>query len=283
MGIDDLLHEREAEADAVAPPAHEHVEEDFAFLWRNARPAIADAQEQLAVVASHLDGDDGKAYAWLGITRIEPPVVSVSGFKTSNKHRKALGFLARYLKVSAPADLREKLRPYLPEPAALPPRLVTEADRKRLDALIADRIGGFDPGKADSKRGKIVFETHCAACHQIGREGNLLGPQLDGIGSRGAERLAEDVLDPNRNVDSHFYVTSITLNDGTVTAGFLAEERGAILQLIDAAGQTHRIQKSRIRKREISPISLMPAAFGQLIPENDFHNLLSWLLESDSR
>ena len=32
-------------------------------------------------------------------------------------------------------------------------------------------------------------------------KGAKVGPQLDGIGTRGLDRLMEDILDPNRNVD----------------------------------------------------------------------------------
>ena len=34
-----------------------------------------------------------------------------------------------------------------------------------------------------------------------------IAPHLDGIGNRGLERLLEDVLDPNRNVDQLFRAT----------------------------------------------------------------------------
>ena len=46
--------------------------------------------------------------------------------------------------------------------------------------------------------------------------GGLVGPQLDGIGNRGLERLVEDVLDPNRNVDRAFRTHLLTLKNGDV-------------------------------------------------------------------
>ena len=39
----------------------------------------------------------------------------------------------------------------------------------------------------------------------------MVGPQLDGVGTRGLERLIEDVLDPNRNVDPAFRASHVTL------------------------------------------------------------------------
>ena len=128
-------------------------------------------------------------------------------------------------------------------------------------------------------KGQAIFNTHCVSCHQVGGEGGLVGPQLDGIGTRGAERLCEDILDPNRNVDTHFLLSSITMKDGTVAAGMVRGEPGAVVILTDIAGQEHRLQKDAIKRRETLPVSLMPAGFGERMSEVEFRNLLSWLLE----
>ena len=109
-------------------------------------------------------------------------------------------------------------------------------------------------------------------------EGALLGPQLDGIGARGPARLCEDILDPNRNVDAHFYLTTLTLKDGTGTAGFIRGQSGAVLLLVDPAGKEHRLQKDAIESRETIPRSLMPPTFEHLLKEAEFNDLLGWLL-----
>ena len=44
-----------------------------------------------------------------------------------------------------------------------------------------------------------------------GGKGNRIAPQLDGIGSRGLERLLEDTLDPRRIVDQAFRTSVLTL------------------------------------------------------------------------
>ena len=51
------------------------------------------------------------------------------------------------------------------------------------------------------EKGHEVFTKTCAICHQIGGQGAVIGPQLDGVGARGLDRILEDVIDPNRNVD----------------------------------------------------------------------------------
>jgi putative heme-binding domain-containing protein len=225
-----------------------------------------------------IDGDDGKAYAWLGITRIEPAVVSVNDFQSADTTRESLKTLAVMLQHSAPAALREKLATYLPPRPAPPPLPVSPEQRKQLDTLIAARTAAFAKAKPDLETGANVFKMNCAACHQIKGEGGLIGPQLDGIGARGSARLCEDVLDPNRNVDAHFHLHMLTLKDGSTFAGFLKTELGQIQLLADATGKEHRIAKKDIAKTEVTPISLMPPTFGQTLDEATFIDLLGYLL-----
>ena len=57
---------------------------------------------------------------------------------------------------------------------------------QRINTLISKRCADFGASKADAAMGSKVFETHCAACHQIGGKGAKIGPQLDGVGVRGS-------------------------------------------------------------------------------------------------
>ncbi len=226
-----------------------------------------------------VDGDNGKSFAWLAITRIDADGLSVAAYRDSAGNRQALRQLADLLKVQARADLRDRLRPFLPAPPATAPREVSPKQRAGLDALIAERSEFYNQAPGDAAQGAGLFKMHCAACHQVAGEGGLIGPQLDGIGSRGVARLSEDILDPNRNVDAHFYITTLTLKDGSVMAGFLLAERGQVLVLVDTAGVEHRVAGGQIDKRETAALSLMPAAFGQLFSEGQFSDLLAWLLQ----
>ena len=161
---------------------------------------------------------------------------------------------------------------------APPPLPVSPEQRKQLDALIATRSAAYAKAKPDIAAGKTVFTTNCAVCHQIRGVGGLIGPQLDGIGARGAERLSEDILDPNRNVDAHFHLHTLTLKDGSTLSGFLKGEAGQVLILADAAGQEHRVSKNDLAKDDTMPMSLMPPVFGQTVDEKSFINLLGYLM-----
>ncbi len=151
------------------------------------------------------------------------------------------------------------------------------ADQK-LNDLFARRHSGFAAARAEPAQGVAVFEKHCAICHQLGGKGAKVGPQLDGIGTRGLDRLMEDILDPNRNVDQTFRATNLALNNGQILSGLLLREEGEVLVMADAQGKEIRVSKSSVEERTTSPLSPMPANLTDQIPEKDFYSLLAYLL-----
>ncbi len=177
--------------------------------------------------------------------------------------------LINALKATSPAAATATLTKLI---AKMPPA------NAELDKLIADRRTAFASAKADAAKGAQVFQTNCAVCHRLGTVGNLVGPQLDGVGSRGADRIIEDVLDPNRNVDRAFRLSLITLKDGTVASGLIRREEGMQLVLADFTGKETTVPLAQVTKREESDTSLMPPAFGQVISPADFNDLIAFLV-----
>ena len=149
---------------------------------------------------------------------------------------------------------------------------------QKLNELIARRRGAFDASKADRMTGVNLFVQNCAACHSINNNGGTIAPQLDGIGARGLDRLVEDILDPNRNVDPAFFYSIVDLKDGSNITGLLRREEGETLVFADATGKEITVQKNDIKKRRETRQSLMPTNFHELIPEPEFNHLLAYLL-----
>ncbi len=151
------------------------------------------------------------------------------------------------------------------------------ADQKLKD-LFARRRDGFAASKAEPSNGAAVFEKYCGICHQLGGKGAKVGPQLDGIGSRGVDRLMEDILDPNRNVDQSFRVTNLALKNGQIISGLLLREEGEVLIVADAQGKEVRVPKSSVEERSTASLSPMPADLVDQIADGDFYRLLAFLL-----
>jgi putative heme-binding domain-containing protein len=108
-----------------------------------------------------------------------------------------------------------------------------------------------------------------------------VGPQLDGVGGRGLERLMEDVLDPSRNVDVAFRTHILTLKDGDVVSGLPRREEGELLILADSTGKEISIPKKNIQAQRESETSLMPDNFADVVPVEDFNNLMAYLLSKN--
>ncbi len=156
--------------------------------------------------------------------------------------------------------------------AAIPSR------NEELAKLIEIRRAGYSRAKPSLERGAELFNKHCAACHQVDGKGALIAPQLDGIGNRGLERLLEDVLDPNRNIDAAFHVTTLVMDSGKVLSGLFRREEGATLVLVDNQGKEFTVTTADVEERKKSPTSLMPANVSEIMKEDEFYDVVAFLL-----
>ena len=149
---------------------------------------------------------------------------------------------------------------------------------QKVKAFIDQRRNEFAAAKPDVAAGQIAFRKNCAACHRILNEGNKVGPDLDGIGNRGLDRLLEDLLDPNRNVDPAFRSTTIVTVVGVVLTGLVLREEGDVVILVDGKGALECLVKAEIEEQRITPLSPMPANFTDQLPVADFINVVGFLL-----
>jgi putative heme-binding domain-containing protein len=141
---------------------------------------------------------------------------------------------------------------------------------------------GYAKAAPSAENGAAFFRKACVNCHRLGGEGGTIGPQLDGVGERGIDRLLEDILDPNRNVDEAFRMTTVTTADGRVVSGLKLRDEGADLVLADTTGQEVRIAAADIDETVISPLSPMPSNVVDQIGEENLPHLLRYLIESRS-
>jgi putative heme-binding domain-containing protein len=192
----------------------------------------------------------------------------VTAGKASARLLQDQGVLVR-LERTKPPKLKERI-------AELTKGLPTATEQ--FNDLVNRRRAGFAAAKKDPAAGAKVFEKHCAVCHVIANKGAKIGPQLDGIGIRGFDRLFEDIVDPSRNVDQAFRMTTLGLNNGQVISGLLLREEGEVYVMADSQGKEVRVPKANVEDRTLSQLSPMPANLVDQIPEADFYHLLAFLL-----
>ena len=144
--------------------------------------------------------------------------------------------------------------------------------------LIAQRRRGFLAAKTEAKRGQAVFEKNCVACHRVKKDGGKIGPDLNGVGHRGLDRMLEDVLDPHRNVDPDFRRTTVVTTEGGILSGLLVPGKGTQRLLMDQQGKEIVLDQSKIEESIISPLSAMPTGLAGHLPAGEFYDLLAYLL-----
>ncbi|PYK99037.1 MAG: hypothetical protein DME19_10210 [Verrucomicrobia bacterium] len=128
-----------------------------------------------------------------------------------------------------------------------------------IQKLIDERRSNFNAAKASAARGEKIFTLNCQPCHQIDGAGNVVGPQLDGVGGRGL-------------------TTMVSLRDGDVQSGLFRREEGEAIVLANSVGKEISIPKKDIVERRASTTSLMPENFGEIISPQDFNDLIAFLL-----
>lgn len=133
----------------------------------------------------------------------------------------------------------------------------------------------------DATKGKAVFAaplSGCIACHQIGKVGGIVGPELDSVG-RGVpvELLIEAVVWPQRQIKEGYIATSLALKDGRKLQGYKISEGAADMQLKDLlTGSVSTFAKTDITARQESG-SLMPEGLMTNMTREELRDLIAYL------
>jgi putative membrane-bound dehydrogenase-like protein len=133
---------------------------------------------------------------------------------------------------------------------------------------------------SDPARGVTVFQRECQACHRLGDRGHNVGPNLLSIRNRTPAEVLANVLDPNREVSPNFQEYVVTLDDGRVLTGLVAEETATSLTLRRAEGIEETILRQNIDEISATGRSLMPEGFEKKIKPQEMADLIAYLLRS---
>lgn len=147
-----------------------------------------------------------------------------------------------------------------------------------LVAAINDRKASYASSGGDADLGSQLFAKQCAVCHQVAGKGTAVGPNLDGIGNRGLDRVIEDVLTPNRNIDAAFRASVVLTEDGQVYSGLVKRTDGTLLVIVDQTGKEIQVPTDEISKQKTVQSSPMPANFHETLDVDQTRNLLAYLL-----
>jgi cytochrome c oxidase cbb3-type subunit III len=152
---------------------------------------------------------------------------------------------------------------------------------------------GHAPGEAalgDPEKGKAVYSASgCANCHMIDGQGGSSGPDLSKIGTvRSAVLLRNILLDPGANLPTDttlqeraqypaYVMYRVVMKDGKELLGTRVNEDSFTIQLRDANGNIHSIQKFDVKQVERVPDKSFMPSYKSKLTDEQLNDLVAYL------
>jgi putative heme-binding domain-containing protein len=129
-------------------------------------------------------------------------------------------------------------------------------------------------------RGRPLYEQACAQCHRFGAIGQDFGPDLSTLAARFKKRdVVEAILWPSRAVSDQYQSVEVATTDGQALFGLVSREDAQKLAIqMTPAERPVEIAKARVASRTPSPVSLMPEGLVDDLSQQQFADLLAFLL-----
>lgn len=172
----------------------------------------------------------------------------------------------------------EELMAALAKAGAIEMASAESYDTKKTQDFIAKLKDG------DAAKGKDIYnrpELACITCHKLKGVGlSDIGPDLGSIGaSAPADYIIESLTAPSKKIKEGYKSSTITTTDGDFYAGSIIFEDTNKITIKTSAGAEVSMQKSKIKSRETSKASMMPAGLTDSLNESELLNLLKYLTE----
>ena len=121
--------------------------------------------------------------------------------------------------------------------------------------------------------GEALFfgKAGCASCHEVNGRGGVAGPDLSGAGQTSPEVLREKILNPTGST-----IVAKT-KDGREIQGVRRNEDTFTLQIVDASGQLHLLDKMKLAEVRRENRSLMPRDYAARLTTIELQNLIAYL------
>lgn len=131
----------------------------------------------------------------------------------------------------------------------------------------------------DAGRGKELVLNHAAAqcirCHQVGKDGSNLGPNLSKIGkTRKRSHLVTSMLEPNKEISAGYGTVELKTKDGKEISGLLARKEKTIWIITKADNSKEIVNPKNIASHTLS--SSMPP-MGLIMKPEEIRDVISYL------
>jgi putative heme-binding domain-containing protein len=130
--------------------------------------------------------------------------------------------------------------------------------------------------KADVSQGRMLFNKHCMACHQLFGAGEKVGPDLTGSNRADLNYILENLVAPNAVVGKDYQMTLLQLDDGRVLSGLITKETDSAVTL-KTINDLVVVAKDEIDQRKLSELSLMPNGLLEQMQPEEIRDLIGYL------
>ncbi len=162
-------------------------------------------------------------------------------------------------------ELREKAR-----------FVLTESERG-WDAILQRYRTVLASSTPDSLRGEKIYETTCRKCHQIGGQGQEVGPDLGTVQTRPAINILQEILLPNLSIAQTYESYVIELTNGGIEEGVLGSQNPSYIALRREDAEDLVIDRKRIRSMRVAQLSAMPVGFEKQITPAGMADLIHYI------
>lgn len=136
------------------------------------------------------------------------------------------------------------------------------------------------PVKGNLEAGSELFfgKAQCSGCHMVRGKGGYIGPDLTNIAAMSTDKqLRESILDPSARITPGFTGVTVELKNGNHIQGVAKNNSNYSLQILDANGTLHLLNKQDLKEVEFRKKSIMPDNYGQRLSPEELENILSFL------
>jgi PQQ-dependent dehydrogenase (methanol/ethanol family) len=124
--------------------------------------------------------------------------------------------------------------------------------------------------------GEALFfgKAGCSGCHEVNGRGGTAGPDLSTAGTKSADDLMAKIRNPNTRGATTVIVKT---REGREIKGVRRNEDTFTLQMVDASGQLHLLEKASLTELRTENRSLMPADYATRLSADELRNLIVYL------
>lgn len=184
-------------------------------------------------------------------------------------------------RVISPGDLptlhRARLLEHSDEALRARAALVLVAESSAERRALFERYRAALAGPRDPAAGRPIFEKHCAKCHQLGKDGFAVGPDLDSVRLRPDESLLPDVLEPSGAINPKYPAYTVVTTAGRIATGILAGESATSITLRREKNETVTILRRDVDELTAARKSLMPEGMEREISPRQMADLFAYL------